>query len=130
MKHLRILLVPAAVLLLVGCQVERKQTTALIGFGPEIPHAVTTVEVEGDYLLFRGDSKYPMARHHLKVGEAIGFKPNAIDLDRKPVGEKGTLSAVAGQFAVPVVAGESYEWRMIPATATKTKQQNPYWPRP
>lgn len=90
---------------------------------------MTTAPHEGDYVLYVSDSEDFIARTHLKAGAPLGFKTNAIDSDGKPIGPKGTMSAIAGELVYPINPVKSYEWRRIPDSTQSTKQFNPYWPR-
>ncbi len=90
---------------------------------------MTTAPEEGDYVLYISDSGDFIARAHLKAGAPLGFKTNAVDSDGKPIGAKGTTSAVAGELVYPINPVKTYEWRRIPDSTQATKQSNPYWPR-
>ncbi len=115
----------------VGCSMfdGRKDYPAVTGFTPDNLPAMTTTPVDADYVLYRGDSDSPIARHHLKPGEPIGFKRDALDSMGKPVGAKGTVSAVAGEMSLPINPTEKYEWRRLPSSSSEDKASNPWMPR-
>lgn len=112
-----------------GC-LDRTKIPSVQSYGPEVAATMVTAPSDGDYVLFRGDSKQPMARTYLKAGTPIGFKAGATDQDGKLVGPANALSAVAGELVVPVTPGDMYEWKLIPKSSDAEKRYNPYFPRP
>lgn len=114
-----------------GCELQpdrgstRPVQSLAVGESP----TVGVAPFEGDYVLFKGDAKLPMARAALREGERLGFERDAVDTMGKPVGFKGQISAVAGQLAVPLSERVDYEWRFIPDSDRRTKQSNPHFPR-
>lgn len=114
----------------VGCELKREKIPSVQMYGPEVPAGMSSAPEDGDYVLYKGDAKEPMARTYLKAGTPIGFKRGATDQDGKPVGGANALSAVAGELVVPVAVGDMYEWKLIPKTSDKLKRENPYYPRP
>ncbi|MFN4242589.1 MAG: hypothetical protein ACK4PI_05060 [Tepidisphaerales bacterium] len=114
-----------------GCELQpdRGSTRPVQQFTVGAAPMVGEAPFEGDYVLFRGDAKLPIARAALRQGERLGFERDAVDTMGKPVGFKGQISAVAGQLAVPLSEGFDYEWRFIPDSDRKTKQSNPHFPR-
>lgn len=73
---------------------------------------MTTAPADADYFLYTVPDDKLIARTTLKAGAPIGFKMDARDFDGKPVASSGTVSAVAGDFAVPTRSEKDYEWRM------------------
>lgn len=127
MKKLALLL-PVAFLAL-ACA-DRKYTTAVTMFGGDEDPAMTTSPVEGDYLLFLGTSDGAIARTHLHAGDPIGFRRDAVDSTGKPVGAKGSITAVAGEMMFPIAADTPAEWRRIPDSTNESRASNPYMPHP
>lgn len=115
----------------VGCELspEREKTNLVQAWTAET-QPMTTVEVEGDYVLFVGTEDVIIARNYLKAGAQIGFTTGAKDADGKAVGTKSTVSAIAGDLVVPIDTTKVYEWRYIPGSTAANKTENPYWPRP
>jgi hypothetical protein len=96
-----------------GCQTYDKASSAAT-FAPGLLGDVNSAPHDGNYYLFRGDEKAPVAQVYLTTGQAIGFRVDATDSIGRPVGPPGSTSAVAGSFAVPIDINNRYEWKYIP----------------
>ena len=108
MRHLLVVLSLALVVALSGCQVSTKPRT-FASVAPERPAKVSAAGVHGEYRLYASMTEAdgfarpvgePLATHHLRRGERVGFRRDA-----------GQLQAIAGDASQPLEKG-NYLWQV------------------